>query len=276
MAGYFRRSGMEKDTSDLTPVSLLREYINAMNLRQRLQQPTPLHNLFLVTPANWEAEWIADSWESLTLDLQHGMIEGAHLLPMLQAIRAGGSIPLARLAWNRPEGVMKALDYGVEGLICPMIDTAADAAAFVRAAKYPPLGNRSFGPFRAGSLNWDNYFDTANEETLCFAMIETAAAADNLEAIAATPGLDGLYVGPFDLSVSMGLEKKADFSDPGLLAIIDRVLAATKRHGLFSAVFTIDPDDAKLMAGKGFDLITCGTEDLIFRGAMRRWQKKVF
>jgi len=243
-----------------------------MNLRHRLQQPAPLHNLFLVAPANWEAEWIASDWESLTLDLQHGMIEGTDLLPMLQAIRAGGSIPLARLAWNRPEGIMKALDYGVDGLICPMIDTAADAAAFVYAAKYPPLGNRSFGPFRAASLSADNYFGTANEETLCFAMIETAAAADNLEAIAATPGLDGLFVGPFDLSVSVGLEKKADFSDPALLAIIDRVLAATAKHQLFSAIFTIDPDDARLMAEKGFDLITCGTEDLVFRRAMREWK----
>lgn len=245
-----------------------------MNLRQRLQKSSPLHNLFLIAPGNWEAEWIADGWESLTLDLQHGMIEGANLLPMLQAIRAGGSIPLARLAWNRPEGIMKALDYGVEGLICPMIETPEDAAAFVRAAKYPPEGNRSFGPFRASSLGKDNYFETANEETLCFAMIETAAAADNLEAIAATPGLDGLYVGPFDLSVSVGLEKKADFSDPGLLAIIDRVLAATRQHGLFSGVFTIDPNDASLMAGKGFDLITCGTEDLVFRRAMKEWNSR--
>ena len=265
-----------KDTLNLNLQVSLAEYINAMNLRQRLQHPTPLYNLFLVTPANWEAEWIAESWQSLTLDLQHGMIEGTHLLPMLQAIRAGGSIPLARLAWNRPEGIMKALDYGVEGLICPMIDTAEDAVAFVRAAKYPPLGNRSFGPFRAGSVGGDNYFDTANQDTLCFAMIETSSAADNLEAIAATPGLDGLYVGPFDLSVSVGLEKKADFSDPGLLAIFDRVLASTKLNGLFSGIFTIDPKDAQLMADKGFDLITCGTEDLIFRGAMRRWQKKVF
>ncbi|MEM9261059.1 MAG: aldolase/citrate lyase family protein, partial [Bacteroidota bacterium] len=181
-----------------------------MLLRQRLQQSAPLFNLFQIAPWPWVAEWTSVSGiESITLDLQHGMIENKDLLAMVQAIKAGGGIPLARLAWNRPELIMNALDYGVEGLICPMIENAEDAAAFVRAAKYPPLGNRSFGPFRASLPHGGNYLKRANTETLCFAMIETAAAANNLTAIAATPGLDGLFIGPFDLSLSVGLKKRA-------------------------------------------------------------------
>lgn len=247
-----------------------------MTLRQRLQQPTPLFNLFQIAPWPWVAEWASASGiESITLDLQHGMIENKDLLAMVQAIKAGGGIPLARLAWNRPELIMNALDYGIEGLVCPMIDSAADAAAFVHAAKYPPQGNRSFGPFRASLLHGRNYFAAANTKTLCFAMIETAGAVKNLAAIAATPGLDGLFIGPFDLSVSVGLEKKANFSDPGLLKIIDDVLAAAKENDLFAAVFTIDPVDARQMAKKDFDLITCGTEDLIFQQAMKEWWGKL-
>jgi 4-hydroxy-2-oxoheptanedioate aldolase len=243
-----------------------------MQLRSRLQQASPLYNLFQITPGSWATEWISHGGvESITLDLQHGMIEHSDMLPMLQAMRAGGSIPLVRLAWNRPELIMKALDYGVEGLICPMIDSAAEAAAFVRAAKYPPLGNRSFGPFRA-SIMTEEYFSTANTETLCFSMIETAGAVQDLEAIAATPGLDGIYVGPFDLSVSLGLNKRADFSDPALLQLIDQVLAAAKANNLFTGIFTVNPKDAQAMAERGFDLVTCGTANLVFQNAMREWQ----
>lgn len=242
------------------------------SLRHRLQSAEPLYNLFQITPTPWVTEWMSKSGiESITLDLQHGMIENSDLLALLQAIRAGGGLPLARLAWNRPEHIMKALDYGVEGLICPMIEDAADTAAFVRAAKYPPLGNRSFGPFRAGLYAAGDYFATANENTLCFAMIETAAAAANLAAIAATPGLDGLYVGPFDLSVGLERPTRADFSDPELLAVIDAALAEARRHDLRTGIFTANPADARRMAAKGFDLISCGTEDMVFQRGLRDW-----
>ena len=243
-----------------------------MQLRPRLNSLTPLRNLFQTKPNPWVTELLASGpLESITFDLQHGMIEYNHLLGLLQAARTRNLIPLARLPWNRPEAIMKALDYGIEGLICPMIDTAADAAAFVRAAKYPPLGNRSFGPFRAAILTDEDYFVTANRETLCFAMIETAGAATNLEAIATTPGLDGLYVGPFDLSVSLGFPKRADFSDPQLLDILDQVQEVCRQHDLFSGVFTVRQEDAAAMVDRGFDLVTCGTEDMVIRQALAGW-----
>ena len=248
----------------------------ARALRARLQSASPLYNLFQISPSPWIAECIGTSGlESVTLDLQHGMIEQSNLLHLVQAIQAGGSIPLARLAWNRPELIMKVLDYGIEGLICPMIEAAADAAAFVRAAKYPPMGNRSFGPFRAGIYGGDDYITTANNKTVCFAMIETAGAAADLEAIAATPGLDGLYVGPFDLSASLGLARRADFSDPTLHEVIDRVLAAAKKNNLHTGIFTVNTKDAHNMAEKGFDLVSCGTEDMILREGLTALQQQL-
>ena len=248
-----------------------------MNLRQRLQQEHILYNFFLTSPSPWAAEQFSNfHFESLTLDMQHSLIENAHLLALLQAIKAAGKLPLIRLNWNRPDLIMKALDYGIEGLICPMIDNAKEAAAFVQAAKYPPLGNRSFGPIRAGIYGGADYFQNANSNTLTFAMIETKGAVGDLEAIAATPGLDGLYIGPFDLSVSMGFPKKADFSDPQLLTLIDRIYKCARNNNLFTAIFTVDPKDAKAMAAKGFDIVTCGTDGIVLRQGMNQWEEKLF
>ena len=243
-----------------------------MQLKTRLEQAEPLRNVFMTLPVPALAERMGVMGvESITLDMQHGSIEDAHLLGMLQAIRAGGAVPLARLAWNRPELIMKALDYGVEGLICPMVDSAEEAVAFVRAAKYPPVGNRSFGPFRADVHHAGDYFADANDGTLCFVMIETAGAVDELEAIAATPGLDGLFVGPWDLSVSLGLKERANFADPELSEVLDRVVAVGRQNGLFTGVFTIRPSDMEGLIGRGFDLITCGTEDVIFQRGLGDW-----
>ena len=243
-----------------------------MQLKTRLQQSDPLRNVFMTLPVPALAERMGVMGvESITLDMQHGSIEDAHLIGMLQAIRAGGALPLARLAWNRPELIMKALDYGVEGIICPMVDSAEEAAAFVRAAKYPPVGNRSFGPFRADLHHHGDYFADANDGTLCFVMVETAGAVAELNAIAATPGLDGLFIGPWDLSVSLGLKERANFADPQLSSVLDKVVNAGKQFGLFTGVFTIRPSDMEGLVGRGFDLITCGTDDVIFRHGMETW-----
>lgn len=244
--------------------------MNVKWLRQQWNSGQTVFNFFLTEPSPFNAEqYAALGFETLTLDLQHSLIEDTQVLAMVQAIKAGGSLAMARLKWNRPELVMKALDYGIPVLICPMIDQAQEAADFVKAAKYPPLGNRSFGPVRAGLEG--NYFAEANQETLTFAMIETAGAANDLEAIAATPGLDGLYIGPFDLSVSLGLEKKADFSDPTLQAIINQVLQLCQDKGLYSGIFSTQIKDAQAMAQKGFNLVTCGTDGLLLQQGAQKW-----
>jgi 4-hydroxy-2-oxoheptanedioate aldolase len=249
--------------------------MNVKWLRQQWAQGKTVFNFFLTEPSSWNAEqYAALGFESLTLDLQHSLIEDSQILAMVQGIKAGGSLPMARLKWNRPELIMKALDYGIPVIICPMIDHAKEAAAFVQAGKYPPLGNRSFGPVRAGLYD-QNYFKHANQNTLTFAMIETAGAAAQLEAIAATPGLDGLYIGPFDLSVSTGMAKKADFSDPALLKIVDQVLDLCKQYQLHSGIFTTQIKDAQAMAKRGFQLVSCGTDGQLLQKSAQNWWSRL-
>ena len=182
-------------------------------------------NAWLTIPSPWTAELVAAAgFDSVTIDLQHGLIGYETAVAMLQAMSGSDAVPLARLEWNDPATIMRMLDAGALGLICPLINTAAECAAFVGACRYPPAGYRSYGPIRAG-LRWGtDYFAQANVSVTALAMIETAQGLENVAEIAATPGLDGLYVGPFDLSISLGLARPADFTDPVLLAALDAVL----------------------------------------------------
>lgn len=251
-------------------------FLSISQLKEQWNSGQTLYNFFLTQPSPWNAEqYAALGYPSLTLDLQHGLIEDSHLLSLLQAIRAGGSLPLVRLKWNRPELIMKALDYGVPILICPMVNNEEEVRAFVQAAKYPPLGNRSFGPVRASLRGGADYFENANDQILTFAMIETPGALDRLEAIAATPGLDGLYIGPFDLTASLGFPERANFQNDQLNTIIDQVLQVAKTRNLFTGIFTIDPNDARAMAARGFDLVTFGTDGLLFQEQARSWLSRL-
>ncbi len=218
-------------------------------------------NLFLSIPCSWTAELLAHrGYDSLTLDMQHGLIDYATALTMLQAISTSKTIPMVRLRWNEPAHIMQMLDAGARGLICPMIYTANDARRFVEACHYPPNGIRSFGPIRAGLYAKEDYFKEAASTIATFAMIETAEAVDNLEAIAQTARLSGLYVGPFDLSVSMGLENKADFEDPQLIAVLQKVIATAKKYKLQTGIFTVPQEATARAVELGFNLISLGTD----------------
>ena len=145
----------------------------------------------------------AQGYDFVTVDVQHGALDYSSLLPMLQAMRASGVVPMARVPWLEPGIIMKALDAGAFGIICPMVNNAQQAAEFVSYMRYPPLGQRSFGPTRVSFAAGADYGAHANNEMLAFAMIETAEGMSNLSSIAATPGLDGLYVGPADLTLGL-------------------------------------------------------------------------
>ncbi|MCB0571324.1 MAG: hypothetical protein KDC66_16245 [Phaeodactylibacter sp.] len=241
-------------------------------LRQKWAMNRPALNLFLTIPGSWTAELMAHTgFDCLTLDLQHGLISADNALAMLQAISTTPTVPLVRLPWNEPSVIMKMLDAGAAGLICPMIDTAEEAARFARACRYPPEGIRSFGPIRASLLTEGDYFQQANRKVLAFAMIETASSLNMLEAIAATPGLDGLFVGPFDLSVSLGLKRLADIHDPALAEALKNVLAACRRHQLVPAIYTTSIANAAELAAMGFRLISIGDDTAILaEGAQKK------
>jgi 4-hydroxy-2-oxoheptanedioate aldolase len=214
-------------------------------------------NGWLHIPSSASAEVMAhQGFDSLTIDMQHGLAMIESSLPMLQAMSTTDVTPLARVPWNEPGVIMKMLDLGCYGIICPMVNSRAECEAFVGACRYPPLGYRSYGPTRVKYYAGADYPAHANDEVLTLAMIETAAAMENLDAIASTPGLDGLYVGPADLSQSLGGKPGADFSEGPVPEALDTILAAAKKYNLVAGLHNGSAAYAKAMIDKGFQLVT--------------------
>jgi len=226
------------------------------------------------------AETLArQSWDAVTIDGQHGLIGYSEMLAMLQAVSATDAVPLVRVSWNQPGELMKALDAGALGVICPMVSSRAECEAFVRACRYPPHGFRSFGPTRAAVVHGADYPTRANAEVLTFAMIETAEGLAKVAEIAATPGLDGIYVGPSDLSLALGGPPDQDSQDPMRLDAFDKILAACKANDRRVGVHTMSVAYSQQMLARGFDLVTVAN-DIRYLAAgrrevaeMRDWQK---
>lgn len=221
----------------------------------------PAVNGWLILPDMLSAEVMARAgFDSVTVDMQHGTADHADMLRMVGAIAGGGAVPIVRVPWNEPGAVMRALDAGALGIICPMIEDAAQCAAFVRNCLYAPQGGRSIGIFRARLLWGEGYAAAANSIVLPLAMIETVKGLDNLEAIVATPGLGGIYIGPSDLSTSMGFGPGLDRQEPEVLAAIDRILAAAAARNLPVGIQCTSPAYAAGMARRGMRLLTVGTD----------------
>lgn len=236
-------------------------------LKQIWAEGRPTLNGWLSIGNAFTAEIMAEQgYDSLSIDMQHGALDYSAALPMLQAVRASGIVPLVRVPWLDPAAIMKALDAGAYGIICPMVNTAADAARFVSYLRYPPLGERSFGPTRVNFSSGSNYAAEANGEILALAMVETRQAFDNLDAIAATPGLDGIYVGPADLSLSLGngaLSPGFDREEPEMIAALEAILRACRRHGIRGALHCGTADYAAKAIGWGFDMTTVSGDSRI-------------
>ena len=202
----------------------------------------------------------AQGYDAVTVDVQHGALDYGDALPMFQAMRASGVWPMARASWREPAIVMKLLDAGAMGIICPMIGTAAQAAEFASYLRYPPRGNRSFGPTRVGvAQGLAAYSRSANDRVLGLAMIETAEGMANLDAIAATPGIDGLYIGPSDLSISLSngrLPPGFDREEPEMIEAFQAIREAAHRQGIKACFHCGGPDYAARAVEWGFDLVT--------------------
>lgn len=201
-------------------------------------------------------------WDSVTLDMHHGYIDLPDLVNILATLAGSpkAPVPLVRVPWNDPGVIYRALDAGAEGIICPMINTAEEAERFVRAVKYPPLGQRSFGPIRSMLREGPAYVAAANARCLALAQIETRHAMQNLDAIMAVKGLDGVYVGPSDLSFDHGFPPELDGERPEMLALYDRIISAAKRHGIAAAIHNATPASARRMAAQGFNMVTFGSD----------------
>ena len=235
--------------------------MRANRLRELWSAGKPAINGWCSMPGGFSAELMASmGWDTVTIDTQHGLIGYSDMLAMLQAVSTTVAVPLVRVSWNQPGEIMRALDAGAYGVICPMINDAAECAAFVQACRYPPEGFRSSGPTRAIVYGGADYHAKANGEMLAIAMIETAAGLANVEAIVATPGLDGVYIGPSDLSLAIGGPPGQDSDAPALMAAFDTILAACKAAGVKVGVHTNSPAYSKQMIERGFDLVTAGSD----------------
>jgi 4-hydroxy-2-oxoheptanedioate aldolase len=219
-------------------------------------------NGWLSIPSTVTAEIVArQDYDSIVVDLQHGLIDYQMALTMMQAVGAAGAATvLARPPWNEPGIIMKLLDAGAWGILCPMINHPDDAEALVRACHYAPRGQRSVGPTRAMMVYGPSYVQDANRHVITLAMIETREALDNVEAIAGTPDLSGLYIGPSDLAQSLGYPIQPDPTGADLMAAIERILNAAKAAGIRAGMHCMMPDYARAMVKKGFDFVTLGND----------------
>ena len=206
-------------------------------------------------------------FDSVTIDLQHGLNDYQAALAMLQALAASDSTPMARVPWLEPGIIMKLLDAGALGIICPMVNTQADAGRLVHYANYAPVGTRSFGPTRAMLVYGAGYVAKANDTVVTLAMVETAEALENVEAIAQTPGLTGVYIGPSDLALSMGHTPKLDPEEPAVVEAVGRILEACKDAGIRCGIHCLAPSYAKRMLDTGFDLVTLGSDIRLYSAA---------
>lgn len=220
----------------------------------------PVLNGWLSIASPFAAEILAaQGYDALTIDLQHGIVDYAGMVGMLQAMRASGVVSMARVPWLDPAAVMQALDAGCMGVIAPMIDTPAQAEALVSYVRYPPVGTRSYGPSRAIFTTGGRYAGEADDHVLCFAMIETAQGFANLEAIASVPGIDGLYIGPSDLTIALTGRRHPfglDREEPEMLEAFRAVLAAARRAGIRACLHCGSAAYAARAVGWGFDLVT--------------------
>ena len=231
-------------------------------LKQMFKDGKPIINGWLQIPSSFSAEVMShQGWDSLTIDMQHGVVDYPNALQMLQSISTTDTTPLARVNWNEPGQIMKILDAGCYGIICPMVSNKKEAENFVNACLYPPRGYRSFGPIRGLLYGGSDYAKHADNEILKLAMIETKEALNNLDEIMTTPGLDGIYIGPADLSLAVGESPAFDREDGSKAHNeILRILEHAKKHKLFAGIHNATPEYAKKMIKTGFNLVTVGAD----------------
>ena len=218
-------------------------------------------NGWLAIPNSFSAETMAhQGWDSLTIDLQHGVVDYQAMVTMLQAVSTTDTVPVVRVPWLEPGILMKTLDAGAYGVICPMVNTREDAQKLVAYTHYAPRGTRSFGPVRALLYGGADYPQHANDTIVTFAMIETAQALDNLDDILSVPGLDAIYIGPSDLSLALGCKPTFDDLDPKAADAVQHILARAQAHGVVAGIHNGTPEAALKRIAMGFQFVTISSD----------------
>jgi 4-hydroxy-2-oxoheptanedioate aldolase len=237
----------------------------SLSLAQQLRGGETVYSGWCGLASPLVAEVIArEGFAAITVDMQHGMWDIAQTVSAIAAIRQGGAAPVVRIPLGDFATASRALDFGAEGIISPMINSAADARAFVAATKYPPLGERSWGPHRATMLaelaDQKVYLNEGNEITFTLAMIETRAALDNVAAIAATPGIDGLFLGPSDLSIALSQGATVDPLSGDVDRELERIADAARKAGKILGAYCHTADRAVALARRGVRFLAVGSD----------------
>lgn len=209
-------------------------------------------------------------FDYVCVDQQHGVIGYDSMVPMLQAIGAAGAAPISRVLSNDTGLIGKALDAGALGVIVPLVGSAEEAARAVAACRFPPRGIRSYGPIRAAGVVGSGAPEDLDGEVLCVVMVETREGLENLEEIAGTPGLSGIYIGPADLAISLGLPPTTDVVEPEHAEAVRRIREACKKNGIVSGIQCASGEQARNRAQDGFDMVTVASDAVLLRGAARR------
>jgi 4-hydroxy-2-oxoheptanedioate aldolase len=238
---------------------------SALSLAERLRSGETVFTAWCFLPSPLVAETIArEGFSTVVIDQQHGLWDTAAMLAAIAAVRQGGGAPVVRIPVGDFATASRALDFGADAVIAPMINTPADARAFVSAAKFPPVGERSWGPLRAmtfaGASDAKAFLREANGRTATFAMIETQTAVDNVEAIAATDGIDALFVGPYDLSIALAKGAHVDPLAPAVEQVLDKVVAAARKAGKPAGLYCSDAEGALKGAARGFRFLAVGSD----------------
>jgi 4-hydroxy-2-oxoheptanedioate aldolase len=242
----------------------VREVSGRDHLDQCWKEDRPAFGLWGSIPSALTAEIAAAvGCDYVCVDLQHGGADEQRMLAMFSAIEARGAVPLVRVLYNEPWMINRVLDLGAAGVIVPLVGNADDARRAVSGCRYPPHGARSYGPLRAALTVGSADPERLAAGALCFVMVETREGLENVEAIASTRGVDGIYIGPADLS--LGLGREPGHGGEVLEEAITRVREACASAGIVAGMHCLGGgEEARARAADGFGLITVGVDASLF------------
>jgi 4-hydroxy-2-oxoheptanedioate aldolase len=245
--------------------------VNPNLLKKAWAESRTAFGLWMTVPGSVGAEIFAGAGvDYVCVDQQHGVIDYDSMVPMFQAIRAEGTAPITRVLSDDPFLIMKALDAGAWGVIVPLISSAEDAARAVSACRYPPRGIRSYGPVRAAGVIGSRDPEKLAGEVLCLVMVETREGLERVEEIAATPGLDGIYIGPSDLALALGLPPTLNVTEDVHVEAVNRIREACHRNGIAAGIHAASGEWARRHAEAGFEMVTVATDAALLRTAALR------
>jgi 4-hydroxy-2-oxoheptanedioate aldolase len=245
---------------------------SSARLRELWSRDLPAFGLWSSARDTAVAELVAGGpYDYVCVDLQHGAATYSELPGMLQAMRAAGRAPLARVPWNEPAGIMRALDTGAAGVIVPMVNSAAEAAEAAAACRFPPAGARSWGPMWA-PVRPDGapLPEEQNAATICLVMVETPAGVAAIEEIVRVDGVDGVYIGPNDLALGCGHGRATYRDSPAVDELIQRLVTTCRDAGVVAGLHCSDVDMAAHWADRGVRVLTVGQDLGLLRAAVNR------